>query len=84
VKGSTILYPTMNSSAGESRIAICEPVSGKRMSEVCLRPVYLPDLVKWIDAPQGIHTERGRHRFAMQMVLGDETVSNIQMLRLAM
>lgn len=84
VKGSTILYPTMNSSAGESRIAICEPVSGKRMSEVCLRPVYLPDLVKWIDAPQGIHTERGRHRFAMQMVLGDDTVSNIQMLRLAM
>ncbi len=83
VKGSTILYPTMSAGASESRIVIHEPVSGKKMSEVRLRPVYLPELVKWIDAPQSIQTERGKQRFARQLAFSKERDSNFRILRMA-
>ena len=39
---SSILYPTMNTLAKEARIDVTDPLYGRHVGQVCLRPVLLP------------------------------------------
>ncbi|MBC8290212.1 MAG: restriction endonuclease [Planctomycetes bacterium] len=41
---STILYPTFNPAARETRIDVTDPVHGRMLGQVCLRPVNLEHL----------------------------------------
>ena len=70
VGGATILYPTMSRYAREARISIYEPISGRWMSEVRMRPVYLPDLVGWIESPTSVSYRRGGQRYAESLAFG--------------
>lgn len=45
---SSILYPTTDGSAKEARIDITDPVFGKHLGQVCLRPMHLPTIVDLI------------------------------------
>ena len=45
---SSILYPTTNALAREARIDITDPIVGKNIGQVCLRPVHLPTVVELV------------------------------------
>ncbi len=66
---STILYPTYNPSARETRIDVTDPVYGKMLGQVCLRPVSLGR----IESLVGDTTEAGRRerkKYAMDLAIG--------------
>lgn len=66
---SSILYPTMDANAKEARIDITDPVFGKSLGQVCLRPVHLPSVVELV----GNHTAQGRRdreALARRLALG--------------
>lgn len=48
---SSILYPTTNPRATEARIDVADPIYGKPIGQVCLRPVHLPTLVDLVCSP---------------------------------
>ncbi|MBR9804514.1 restriction endonuclease [bacterium] len=45
---SSILYPTTDLRARESRIDVTAPLDGHRIGQVCLRPVHLPTVVELV------------------------------------
>lgn len=45
---SSILYPTTSPYASEQRIDITDPIYGKHLGQVCLRPVYLNRLAELV------------------------------------
>lgn len=67
---STILYPTTNSLARESRIDVSDPVHGKKLGVVCLRPVYLNYLDELL-CENTAAARRERVREAHRLVFGE-------------
>ena len=66
---STILYPTYNPAARETRIDVTDPVYGKLLGQVCLRPVSLGR----IESLVGDTTAAGRRErttYAMDLAIG--------------
>jgi 5-methylcytosine-specific restriction enzyme subunit McrC len=70
---ATILYPTVEAAARESRIVVRDPVYGDDRAQVVLRPVDLLALEKLIAAPEGRRYERTRAAFARYLVFGDDS-----------
>lgn len=66
---SGILYPTTNARASEARIDITDPIFGKHLGQVCLRPVHMPTIVDLV-AAQTSKGRRSREAYAKQLAFG--------------
>ncbi|MEZ5943941.1 MAG: hypothetical protein R3C18_21300 [Planctomycetaceae bacterium] len=67
---SSIIYPTMNQRARESRIDVTDPIYGKSLGQVCLRPIHLPSIVELISS-QTVQGRRDREAYAKRLALGE-------------
>jgi 5-methylcytosine-specific restriction enzyme subunit McrC len=65
---STILYPTSHPGARETRIQVTDPVYGRRLGEVCLRPVDLKK-IELLIADKTISGRRRREQYAIHLAL---------------
>jgi 5-methylcytosine-specific restriction enzyme subunit McrC len=68
---ATILYPTYDEAASESRIIVTDPIVGRRIAEVRLRPVVLGELENLILKGYSADAQRGRTMFARKMAFGE-------------
>ncbi len=66
---STILYPTMNTLAKEARIDVTDPLFGRHIGQVCLRPVLLP-LLEQLVTSRTSQARRDRATHARGLALG--------------
>jgi len=69
-KVATILYPTTDTAAKEARINVQDPVSGRQIARVCLRPVVLGVLEEHIMSGHSAGAQRGRGMYADRLALG--------------
>jgi 5-methylcytosine-specific restriction enzyme subunit McrC len=67
---SSILYPTMNPLAKEARIDIADPLFGKPIGQVCLRPVLLTQLEKLVTSKTS-QARRERESLAQRLTFGE-------------
>lgn len=65
----SILYPTTNSLAKEARIDISDPLFGKPIGQVCLRPVLLPQLEKLVTSKTSKCCQK-QEAFAKRLAFG--------------
>ena len=66
---SSILYPTMNDQAREVRIDISDPLLGKPLGQVCLRPVLLQRIESLIEGKTS-ESFHERVEYAHQLAFG--------------
>lgn len=69
---ATILYPTLEGNARESRLEIRDPYYGNGQALVILRPVNLLQLEKLISGNQSRQNERERTAFANRLAFGEK------------
>ncbi len=67
---SSILYPTINDRAKEARIDINDPLYGKHIGQVCLRPVDLNRIEELVSKDTAA-IRKERERFALRLVFGE-------------
>ncbi len=67
---SSILYPTTISSPEEARIDVTDPVYGKHLCQVCLRPVNLTEIEELVSSNTAV-ARRKREALAKKMVFGE-------------
>lgn len=67
---SSILYPTTDAKAKEARIDVTDPLFGRHIGQVCLRPVLLPLLEKMVTS-KASQTRREREAYARRLALGE-------------
>ena len=67
---SSILYPTTNPLAKEARIDISDPLFGKPIGKVCLRPVLLTQLEKLVTSKTS-QARRERESLAQRLAFGE-------------
>lgn len=70
---AVILYPTVDATAREARIAISEPVGGTARAHVILRPVHLLAVAQLLAEPDSLATQRKRQALARSWAFGEET-----------
>jgi len=75
LKSATILYPTTNQAAKESKIEIREPLKQIRRGLVTLRPVKLNLLAYLLTARGNLPAERNKRAYAHWLVFGDSVAS---------
>lgn len=68
---SSILYPTTDARAKEARIDVTDPIFGKSLGQVCLRPIHLPTIAELVTAltSQG---RRNREAYASRLAFGEQ------------
>lgn len=68
---SSILYPTTDARAKEARIDVTDPIFGKFLGQVCLRPIHLPTIVELVTTltSQG---RRDREAYAKRLAFGEQ------------
>lgn len=69
---SCILYPTTNSFAKEERIDISDPLFGKHMGQVCLRPILLTQLETLVTG-KSFQAQNDRETYAMKLAFGESS-----------
>ena len=74
-RSATILYPTTDAEAKEARIGVREPVYGRQMAQVGLRPVQLGVLEDLVLSGRSARAQRKRRAYAEWLLLGAKTVS---------
>jgi 5-methylcytosine-specific restriction enzyme subunit McrC len=67
---ATILYPTLEDSAKEARIAVRDPASGSERARVIVRPVNMACLERLITAPRSRQHDREKADFAHYLAFG--------------
>ena len=67
---SSILYPTTSPVAKEARIDISDPLFGKPIGQVCLRPVLLTQLEKLVTSKTS-QARREREALAQRLAFGE-------------
>jgi 5-methylcytosine-specific restriction enzyme subunit McrC len=67
---ATILFPTTHAQATEARIAVRDPLGGKRRALVVLRPVLMERMEVLLAAKPNASILRDRRAFAREMVFG--------------
>ncbi|MAX38385.1 MAG: restriction endonuclease [Gimesia sp.] len=68
---SSILYPTTNPLAKEARIDVTDPVYGKHLGQVCLRPVNLTEIETLVSSNTAA-SRREREGLAKLLAFGTE------------
>lgn len=66
---SSILYPTENPHAKEARIDVSDPIYGKHLGQVCLRPVNLTQIEELVSSNTAI-ARREREKLAKRLAFG--------------
>lgn len=66
---ATILYPTMDAIATESRVAIFDPVYSKEMGRVGLRPVRIDHLADLVSSQPSTSNRKNCQAFASSLVV---------------
>jgi 5-methylcytosine-specific restriction enzyme subunit McrC len=69
-RSATILYPTTDKGAKEARIVVNDPVYGKQVALVCLRPVVLSVLEEHVMAGDMANAQRCRMTYAKSLAFG--------------
>ncbi len=69
---SSILYPTIDLRAKEARIDVTDPIFGRHLGQVCLRPVLLPVLEKMVTSNTS-QARRDREAYAKQLAFGEQS-----------
>jgi 5-methylcytosine-specific restriction enzyme subunit McrC len=67
---ATILYPTTDKGAREARIVVNDPVYGRQVALVCLRPVVLSVLEEHVMAGDMTNAQRDRMTYAKSLAFG--------------
>jgi 5-methylcytosine-specific restriction enzyme subunit McrC len=67
---SSILYPTTDAKAKEARIDVADPIIGKFLGQVCLRPVHLPTIVELVSTTTS-QGRRDREAYAERLAFGE-------------
>ena len=67
---SSILFPTLDSQAKEARIDVADPLFGKHLGQVCLRPVLLPRIEKLV-SDNTSQARREREAYAHRLAFGE-------------
>lgn len=70
---SSILYPATNSLAKEARIDVTDPIYGKHLGQVCLRPVNLTEIEELVSANTAA-ARRQRELYARQLAFGAQSI----------
>jgi 5-methylcytosine-specific restriction enzyme subunit McrC len=76
-RSATILYPTIDKRAKEARIVVNDPVYGKQVALVCLRPVVLSILEEHVMAGHMANAQRDRMTYAKSLAFGLSSCSGI-------
>lgn len=66
---SSVLCPTTNAMANEARIDVSDPLFGKPIGQVCLRPVLLPQLERLVTS-RASQARLEREAFAKRLAFG--------------
>jgi 5-methylcytosine-specific restriction enzyme subunit McrC len=74
-RAATILYPTTDATAQEARIGVTEPLFGRHLAHVCLRPVVMQKLGELIALGLSAGVQRRRTTYAEWLVTGEESAS---------
>lgn len=69
-RSATILYPTTDKGATEARIHVQEPLFGRHIAQVSLRPVILDVLRAHVEAEDSMSAQRRRRAYATWLALG--------------
>jgi 5-methylcytosine-specific restriction enzyme subunit McrC len=69
-RAATILYPTTATGAREARITVADPLLGKQMALVCLRPVDMGALEKLITTGHSAVIRRNCRAYAERLAFG--------------
>lgn len=69
-RSATILYPTTDAAAKEARIGVREPVFGRQMAQVNLRPVPIALLEDLVMSGNSAGAQRKRHAYAEWLLAG--------------
>lgn len=67
---ATILFPTLDNNASEARLDVRDPIHGRLLAQVNLRPVNLPTLQTIALSPPSPSTTRRRQALAEQLAFG--------------
>ncbi len=67
---SSILYPTLNPLAREARLDVTDPVYGKQLGQVCLRPLNLLEMESLVSIDNSANLRR-REFIAHQLAFGE-------------
>jgi 5-methylcytosine-specific restriction enzyme subunit McrC len=68
---ATILYPTYDGAASEARIIVTDPIIGKRIAEVRMRPILMGQLEDLILKGYSTSAQRERSLYARQLAFGE-------------
>jgi 5-methylcytosine-specific restriction enzyme subunit McrC len=69
-QSATILYPTTDAAAREARVSVADPVFGRRIAQVCLRPVVVGLLEGLVLSGSSAEAARRRRAYAGWLALG--------------
>lgn len=69
-RSATILYPTTESGAQEARLSVQDPVFGRQIAQVNLRPVLLGLLESHVMAGNSASTQRDRRAYCKWLLFG--------------
>jgi 5-methylcytosine-specific restriction enzyme subunit McrC len=69
-RAATILYPTTATTAREARITVADPLLGKQMALVCLRPVDMGVLKRLITSGHSAVNQRNCRTYAERIAFG--------------
>ena len=72
---SSIVYPTTNTMAKEARIDVSDPVYGKHLGQVCLRPVNLCRIEELVTTNTAA-ARREQGWYARQLAFGAQVAVN--------
>jgi hypothetical protein len=70
-KSATILYPTTELEAKEARLSVQDPVFGRQIAQVSLRPVHLGTLENHVMSGNAASAQRDRRAYCERLLLGE-------------
>jgi 5-methylcytosine-specific restriction enzyme subunit McrC len=68
---ATILYPTIKGGAKEARLSVQDPIFGRQIAQVSLRPVLLGALEHHVMSGNAASAQRDRRAYCERLLLGE-------------
>ena len=82
-QAATILYPTTDKAAKEARITVADPVFGRQIAQVSLRPVLLPLLEELVMSHPSTALARRRRAYGEWLALGSGVIPSMNAMPLS-